>query len=595
MPAPSLISGDTTLVTFDIKVNGTAISDAIQITSIEVNREINKIPTAKLQIADGGPAQANPFEVSDSADFVPGAEIEINAGYVATNELIFKGIIIKHSLKIKKGGGSVILIEAKHKAVKLTIGRKNKIHLDKKDSDAITGILQESGINKEVDATELQHPELVQHYATDWDFVLTRADANGLIAIPKLDKIAVKKPDFAASAKYEVLYGASMTAFHAEMDARTQLDKVTAVSWDSGDQALLEAQGNPPDAIALGNLDRKKLSEVIGLSNYRLQSAGQLTQTDLDQWSSARLLRSEIARVRGTVSFRGVANLDPGDILELAGLSERFNGKAFVGGLTHKISKGDWTTEAVIGLPSASYTEETPLIEAPSTAGVIPAFKGLTTGVVTKLEEDKEGNFRIKVKIPTLSDSDVVSARLGTFYASNEFGAFFYPEIGDEVIIGFLNEDPRYPIVLGSVYNKKMPTPISPKDDNHEKAIITRSKIKIHFDDDKKILTIETPAKNTMILDDDAKSIKIEDCNGNKIEMSDAGIKIESPKDITMKAQNIKSTADMAIEQKAGTDLKGEGLNVKLKASVQFGAEGAMAEVKGSGQTTIKGGIVMIN
>ena len=36
-------------------------------------------------------------------------------------------------------------------------------------------------------------------------------------------------------------------------------------------------------------------------------------------------------------------------------------------------------------------------------------------------------------------------------------------------------------------------------------------------------------------------------------------------------------------------------MNASIKGQSQFTAEGAMAEVKGSGQTTIKGGMVMIN
>ena len=31
-----------------------------------------------------------------------------------------------------------------------------------------------------VDATSYQHPEMVQYYCSDWDFALSRADANGL-------------------------------------------------------------------------------------------------------------------------------------------------------------------------------------------------------------------------------------------------------------------------------------------------------------------------------------------------------------------------------------------------------------------------------
>ncbi|MFN8395712.1 MAG: phage baseplate assembly protein V [Bacteroidia bacterium] len=50
----------------------------------------------------------------------------------------------------------------------------------------------------------------------------------------------------------------------------------------------------------------------------------------------------------------------------------------------------------------------------------------------------------------------------------------FWPEVGDEVIVGFLNDDPRAAIVLGSLYNSPNP-PIYPHDaKNPKKGLITK-------------------------------------------------------------------------------------------------------------------------
>ena len=64
----------------------------------------------------------------------------------------------------------------------------------------------------------------------------------------------------------------------------------------------------------------------------------------------------------------------------------------------------------------------------------------------------------------------------------------------------------------------------------------------------------------------------------------------------------IKATGKMdlqatgAISIKSDQDVKMQGLNVEAKANVGFKAEGsATAELKASGQTTVKGAIVMIN
>jgi len=56
--------------------------------------------------------------------------------------------------------------------------------------------------------------------------------------------------------------------------------------------------------------------------------------------------------------------------------------------------------------------------------------------------------------------------------------------------------------------------------------------MKFIFDDEKKIITLETPAGNKMMLSEDAKGISFVDQNGNKITMDDSGIAIESIKDV---------------------------------------------------------------
>ncbi|MEE2899076.1 MAG: Rhs element Vgr protein, partial [Gemmatimonadota bacterium] len=75
------------------------------------------------------------------------------------------------------------------------------------------------------------------------------------------------------------------------------------------------------------------------------------------------------------------------------------------------------------------------------------------------------------------------------------------------------------------------------------------------------------------------------------------GIKLDSPKDITVSATGkVSITATTGIEVGSQADLKLSGLNVNAEADVGFVGKGnATAEVSSSGQTTVKGALVMIN
>ncbi|QHT66024.1 type VI secretion system tip protein VgrG [Rhodocytophaga rosea] len=585
------------VVSYNILTNGKVNTAGYDLMSIQVTKGINKISTAKLKIVDGGVSENQPWNQSDSKDFAPGVEIEIQAGYENNNKTIFKGIIIKHGLKITKSGDSYLSIECKDKAVKLTVGRKNKLFVKKKDSDILTEIINAYGIEKQIDATTFQHKEVIQHYCTDWDFVMMRAEINGLVAITDDGKLLVKKPDLSSEPVVSITYGVNMYDFQADMDARTQLTKVVAHAWDSDKQALVESSSKTPDELSQGSTPSSKLAQTIGLDEYLLQTtAGIKDVSVLEAWANAKHTRSYLSKIKGTVTCIGTAAIKPGTLIELSGLSSQFNGKAFVSGVTHIVEEGNWTTTAEMGLSFDWFSEETPLIDAPPASGMVAPMKGLFIAKVVKIDEDEAGEYRIQIKIPILGDNQGWWARLSTMYATNESGTFFYPEVGDEVIVGFLNEDPQYPIIMGSVHSKSSKPPFIPENTNKTKGFVTRSKLKITFDDEKKITKIETPGGNSITLNDDERNIIIEDQNKNKIEMNKEGIAITSQKDIIMKAQGkIVMEAQGNIEAKATGDAKVEGMNVAMKGSMKFAAEGAMTEVKGSGQTTIKGGIVMIN
>ena len=195
------------------------------------------------------------------------------------------------------------------------------------------------------------------------------------------------------------------------------------------------------------------------------------------------------------------------------------------------------------------------------------------------------------------NEQEGVWARLGTPYASNGVGGLFYPEVNDEVVLGFFNGDPSSPVILGSLYSSKNQVPQKLEQKNNIKQLLTREKLSVLFDEKDKIITVMTPGERKITLDDKGKKISLEDSKGNKVELSDSGIKLDSPKDIVVSTKGkFNVDAKGGIILKSATDLKGEGLNVEFKAKVGLKAQGtATAELSASGQTVVKGAMVMIN
>ncbi len=588
------------LVTFTIKSSGSPISDDIRVHTIEVDKGVNQIPIAKVVVVDGSPATET-FGVSSSDTFIPGNKITIEAGYDDNNQVIFEGIVTKQHIQIDQGVGSVLLIECRDEAIKMGVGRKSVSYSKKKDSDILSSIIgQYSGLTADVTSTQTEWPEQVQYYATDWDFLLTRAEANGMIVTALNGKVAVFDPSKDTTPVLTVTYGDDLLTFNASLDSVSQLGAAKATSWDFSSQKTIS--GNAASSYAgPGNLSSKKLSEVVGLSNYELQSTAPIQQADLTNWSKAALVKSAYSKIQGEVTFQGSNLAEPGTYITLAGLGDRFNGDHIISNVHHVIEAGSWTTEAAVGLSPVWFTQE-PDVMAPPASGLLPGAQGLFNATVKQIYEDPDSQYRVLVDIPVFDpNGEGLWARLTNFYSSSGAGAFFMPEVGDEVVVGFLNEDPRYPIILGSMYSASNNKPfkgLDPNEKNSIKAIVSKSGITLAFDDENKVLTLETPQKNTAVLSDQDKKITLKDQNGNCIEMSESGITIKSDKDITVEAtQNLTLKGDQGVTiESAGGDVQIKGLNIKHTAEMEFSAEGSMtASLQGGAETTIKGAMVMIN
>lgn len=595
--ADSPLMGSTGVVSVTIQSNGAAIADSIQIVSIEIFYAVNKIPHARIILLDGDMPN-NDFPVSNADDFKPGAEITINAGYANQTATVFKGVVIKHGIKMDGDNFSRLIVQCKDKAVAMTVGRKNANYVDSKDSDILSKIIGSySGLSPDVTATTASFKELVQYYCTDWDYLLARAEVNGFLVIIDEAKVSVKAPQVSGEPVLTLTYGIDLMAFAADIDAAAQYSEVKGAVWNLTDQAVQEAQAAPDNLTSQGNLTGSDLAGVIAADNFRLQSPVPLDDSALTGWVKGQQVKSALARIRGYASFQGSAKAKTGELIELKGVGNRFNGNVLVTAVKHDIKQGNWVTEIEFGLSPLWFAEQYKT-EAPLASGLTPGVSGLHIGVVKKLDADPDGQYKIQVSVPVMQpDTEGVWARLASYYGSNGFGEFFIPEIGDEVVLGYFNNDPSHPVILGSMYSSNHKPPYELTADNYIKAVVTRSKLKLEFDDEKKVITLITPANNKIVINDDQKSILLQDQNSNKIELNSSGIVIDSPKDIKISAKG-KVTIDAVgnIEATAQADIKCQGLNVNHQANVGFSAKGnATAELSASGQTTVKGGIVMIN
>jgi Rhs element Vgr protein len=449
------------IATFKLLSDGKDITYDYELLSLSINRAVNRIPSAQIVLADGSAAEET-FAASEGADLIPGKELEIALGYDGNDKTVFKGVIVKHSIKVGPNGDSLLIVDCQDQAVALTIGRHSRYFKDVKDSEAIAKILKDYGqLTAAVEATSVKYREIVQYYATDWDFVVSRAEMNGQIVLVDDGTVQVKAPTTDGSPPVTLTYGANILELEAEMDARHQFAGVSVTAWDYATQKLVEADGKEPSVNKQSNLTGKKLAQVVGPKKPDLRHGGLLEAEELQAWADAQLLKSRLSKIRGRIKIEGYQAAKADALVQLDGLGNRFNGLAYVSGIRHDLVAGSWRTDLQIGLDPQWFYQEEAINERPA-SGLVPGVGGMQIGVVVQLQDDPAKADRVLIKSPIIDATTTagVWARVATLDAGHGHGSFFRPDIGDEVVLGFINDDPRHPVILGLLHGSELPAPL---------------------------------------------------------------------------------------------------------------------------------------
>ncbi|NEO48986.1 MAG: phage late control D family protein [Moorea sp. SIO4A3] len=212
---------------------------------------------------------------------------------------VFKGIIVRHCVQAYRYS-SLLTIDLKDAAYKLTTQRKSAVFRDMTDKDIIDKIIKTGGLKfKSTAVTKPKHKEMVQYYCTDWDFILSRGHVNGLWVLVDDGEITVKEPNLTKTeeAKHTFEYGKDeIYEFEMEADICDQKASVESTAWDIKTQKLSQSQKAKEFSLAQGNLkgEADQLAKTIGADNYQLISLAPLDDQEVKAWADAKLQKSRV-------------------------------------------------------------------------------------------------------------------------------------------------------------------------------------------------------------------------------------------------------------------------------------------------------------
>lgn len=347
---------------------------------------------------------------------------------------------------------------------------------------------------------------------------------------------------------------------------------------DTGAQIINAiGSGNAADIAQIG------MELGAGLVEKAFGEAGTLVvthhpvRTQAEAEALARTIAAELAG--GNVQAEGVAvgnpKLTAGCKVKLTALG-KFSGEYFVSHTRHLYDGEDgYLTEfSISGRNPDTFTD---LLTGG--AGTNPGESGPTgpagvvVGIVTN-NQDPQGQGRVKVKFPWLSDQDESHwARVAMPMAGKNRGLFILPEVDDEVLVMFEHGDINHPYVIGSLWNGSDAPPLSATDAVSGGQVVRR--------------VWQTRTGHTILLDDSDASpgIYITDQTGkNKI---------------SLKSQNnellVEIQGDVKLTTKGKVEVQAQ-LDVNVESQTQLTLKGsAGVTIESSGSVKVKGAIIELN
>lgn len=466
----------------------------LQAVWFSTEQRVNAISQGSLLLSTAGNALQQLSQCdADIGLCQPGKPISVSIKENGKLKPIFVGFIVGQALKSQHGKAELTLT-LKHSIAILESTCRSQIFLNTSASNIIAKFFKDQNIqSKDSSNMNVRHEQQVQFRCSDWLYIRSLLDANGAWLLPNSDKVKIIRPKLKALAEHTLqqkestpspIDGSKVSIIEADWQFNDQYQpkELQVTAWDISQQKLIAVVANSETlgAKALNPSGQRPLNTtpwVIGSSVSMVQKE----LTDLAQ-STLQYLRG--AGVQGQFKVTGSANYELGQTVELSGFGKYFDGKGIITAISHDVNKTEWTTVITLGGMTGTLTP-------------VPSIRGLEIGVIAKFEGDPNKLDRMRVSLPALGkDNNVLWARLAMPYASKNRGFSFYPEPGDEVVLGFFEDLPCFPIILGSMYNPKNTAPVALTKDNNVKGITLKR------EGEDLCLQFDTKSNSTLIVAD---------------------------------------------------------------------------------------------
>jgi phage protein D len=573
-----------------ITVDGEPLAETtrVDVVSVETWAQIAHHASASVLVQNWS-ADSGAVTNSESTLFQPGKSIEIELGYHSDMTTVFDGVIAGLRAIFAADARPMLEVRCRSRSLLLDGARRSRFAEDASDDDVANTIASAYGLSLDSgEASPITQPAATQHDVTDWEFLRERAAVLGRVLFVSDTTLAFRPYAQPPDDPLELEWGRNLLQVRIEQNLAARVDPIEITSWNEAQQEALVEQGGGGSS-GVPHSKRAGVDTAVDDTHWPLRAATVATTSLADgaetaARAAATAAEEERSHVAGVGRSIGLPAIAIDSWLQLSKVGDRFGGLHYVSGVRHRLDATGYTTEFWLGSPQPLLPPPPAPTARDNSAPSSTATSSVVLAVVDSAE-DPDGLNRVKLSYPWRTDApDGGWAALSTVGGGSEQGVMFVPDEGQTVVVSYLQGDPRFPIVLGAMWNAQQKPPQQVDRDNAIRSIVTRSGHALEFDDaDSGKVTLRTTGGHTFVLDDSGTITLTEKSEKNSLELSDSGAKLTA------------GSGDIVLSATSGA-VKIDALRVESSASSTTTIKSsASMEVSASGSLTVRGATVMIN
>ena len=310
------------------------------------------------------------FKHSDSDTFALGNEVHVKLGYVGNMVSVMRGIVTSLAPQFPESGPPTLAVGCQDSLIKLK-GRKptegeQKKYVDMCDWEIAQAVAKRNGLRFKGTQQGPQHELVMQKNQDDAQFLIERAkriDYDCFIEVdPDTgdDTLSFIKPTDGRDGRpirvYTFEWGKSLINFSPTLTLANQVGKVTVRGWDPRTKQAIHYTATKEDLPSLPSVGPSGPGTAEKQMNDKQDV---VVDRPVFSTEEARHLAISLLRERaklfmtGSGQVIGLADLRPGDNVEIKNLGERFSGVYEVTQVDHSLGGGGFTTRFEVRHPYA--------------------------------------------------------------------------------------------------------------------------------------------------------------------------------------------------------------------------------------------------